>query len=106
MAQGQLKKPSKPSKSSTSSSSSNSNSKATSGKITKKGSRTITPKKASLVRQAKLNKKFTAGLTAKTEAMLGARAGHLEMLGQGKGGKKGQKGQNTGSSKRGEKSGG
>ncbi|KAJ9603557.1 hypothetical protein H2200_011743 [Cladophialophora chaetospira] len=78
MAQGLVKKPSKPV-----------STKATSGGITKKGSRTITPKKAKLVKQAKLNKKFTAGLTAKTEAMLGARAGHLELLGQGK--KKGDK---------------
>ncbi|KAL2430277.1 hypothetical protein ABEF95_003512 [Exophiala dermatitidis] len=72
MAQGQVKKPSKPTAS-----------KPSSG-ITKKGSRTITPKKAKLLKQAKLNKKFTAGLTAKTEAMLGERAGHLEMLGQGR----------------------
>lgn len=78
MAQGQIKKPS--SKPSTS--------KSSSSGITKKGSRSITPKKAKLVKQAKLNKKFTAGLTAKTEAMLGARAGHLEMLGQGKKNKK------------------
>ncbi|RVX75207.1 hypothetical protein B0A52_00559 [Exophiala mesophila] len=52
--------------------------------VTKKGSRTITPKKAKLAKQAKMNKKFTSGLTAKTEAMLGARAGHLELLGQGR----------------------
>ncbi|EXJ73628.1 uncharacterized protein A1O5_03390 [Cladophialophora psammophila CBS 110553] len=72
MAQGQVKKSSNPS----------SNKLSTSGGITKKGSRTITPKKAKLLKQAKINKKYTAGLTAKTEAMLGARAGHLEMLGQ------------------------
>lgn len=52
--------------------------------VTKKGSRTFTPKKAKLAKQAKMNKKFTSGLTAKTEAMLGARAGHLELLGQGR----------------------
>ncbi|OAL24286.1 hypothetical protein AYO20_10713 [Fonsecaea nubica] len=74
MAQGQIKKSSK----------SSSTKLSTSGGITKKGSRTITPKKAKLLKQAKLNKKYTAGLTAKTEAMLGARAGHLEMLGQAK----------------------
>lgn len=73
MAQGLLKKPSKSTTSKTSSSG-----------VTKKGSRTITPKKAKLLKQAKINKKFTAGLTAKTEAMLGERAGHLEMLGQGR----------------------
>jgi len=73
MAQGQIKKPSK-----------QSSSRPSSSGVTKKGSRTITPKKAKLLRQAKINKKYTAGLTAKTEAMLGERAGHLEMLGQGR----------------------
>ncbi|KEF53751.1 uncharacterized protein A1O9_10152 [Exophiala aquamarina CBS 119918] len=72
MAQGIVKKPSaKP----TSSSSSG---------ITKKGTRSITPKKARLLKQNKINKKYTAGLTARTEAMLGQRAGHLELLGQGR----------------------
>ncbi|KIW11546.1 hypothetical protein PV08_10847 [Exophiala spinifera] len=76
MAQGLLKKSSsKTAKPSASSKSAG---------VTKKGRGTITPKKAKLVKQAKINKKFTAGLTAKTEAMLGARAGHLEMLGQGR----------------------
>ncbi len=73
MAQGLLKKPSKPA----------GPSKSSTG-ITKKGSRTINPKKAKLLQQAKINKKYTAGLTAKTEAMLGERAGHLEMLGKGR----------------------
>ncbi|KAJ4165827.1 hypothetical protein LMH87_007440 [Akanthomyces muscarius] len=36
----------------------------------------------------KLNKKFTSGLTAKTEQLLGERAGHLELIGKGKKGKK------------------
>jgi hypothetical protein len=53
-------------------------------KITKKGSRAITPKKAKLLAQAKMNKKFSGQLTAKTEQMLGAKAGHLEILGQGR----------------------
>ncbi len=79
MAQGLLKKSSKPA-----------STKPTSAGITKKGARTVAPRKAKLARQAKLNKKFTAGLTAKTEIMLGAKAGHLEMLGQGK--KKGKEG--------------
>jgi len=52
--------------------------------ITKKGARTFAPKKAKLAKQAKLNKKFTAGLTAQTEKMLGERAGHLEMLSGGR----------------------
>jgi len=76
MAQGLVKKHSKPSASKSAHS-------ASSG-ITKKGSRTVTPKKAKLIKQAKINKKFTAGLTAQTEKMLGERAGHLEMLGLGK----------------------
>ncbi|KAM4065490.1 hypothetical protein HRG_004205 [Hirsutella rhossiliensis] len=32
----------------------------------------------------KVHKKFTSGLTAKTEALLGERAGHLELIGKGK----------------------
>ena len=52
--------------------------------VTKKGSRSIPPRKAALVRQAKLNKKLAGGLIADTEKMLGARAGHLEMLGKSK----------------------
>lgn len=32
----------------------------------------------------KVQKKFTAGLVAKTELMLGERAGHLEMIGKGR----------------------
>lgn len=44
-------------------------------------------------------KQFTAGLTAKTEALLGERAGHLELIG-GKGGKKAlRKGSKGGSKK-------
>lgn len=86
MAQGLLKKAAAPRTTTKPGSSS-----AHSAGVTKKGSRTFTPKKAKLAKQAKLNKKFTSGLTAKTEAMLGARAGHLELLGQG-GKKKGAAG--------------
>lgn len=32
----------------------------------------------------KTHKKFTSGLTAKTEALLGERVGHLELIGKGK----------------------
>lgn len=46
----------------------------------------------------KVLKKFTSGLVAKTEALLGERAGHLELIGQGK--KKGAKLQVKGGSKR------
>ena len=52
--------------------------------ITKKGGRTIAPKKNNLRKQQKITKKLSAGLTAETEKMLGERAGHLEMLGSGR----------------------
>ena len=74
MAQGLLKKATKPSGKKASQSSG----------ILKKGARTFAPKNAKLQKQAKLNKKFTSGLTAQTEAMLGQRVGHLELLGQKK----------------------
>jgi Protein of unknown function (DUF2462) len=66
--------------------------------VTKKGARTIAPKNTFLVKQQKMKKKFSAGLTAKTEKMLGEKVGHLEMLGTGKKrkgdvSKKGDKGQ-------------
>ncbi|CAL3967591.1 hypothetical protein PZA11_003848 [Diplocarpon coronariae] len=51
----------------------------------KKGARSIAPRKQVLVRNAKMTKKHSAGLTAMTERTLGAKAGHLELL---KGGKK------------------
>ncbi|KAI9801910.1 MAG: hypothetical protein M1833_002224 [Piccolia ochrophora] len=50
----------------------------------KKGARAIAPKKATLVRQKKITKKHSAGLTAKTERLLAERVGHLEMLGGAK----------------------
>jgi len=37
-----------------------------------------------LVKQEKITKKYTAGLTGKTERALAEKAGHLEMLGGGK----------------------
>jgi hypothetical protein len=52
--------------------------------ITKKGARTIAPKNVNLIKQKKMTKKFSAGLTAKTEKMLGAKVGHLELLDGGK----------------------
>lgn len=57
---------------------------STKGGVTKKGARTIAPKKANLVKQQKMAKKLSAGLTAKTEQMLGERVGHLELLEAGK----------------------
>jgi hypothetical protein len=51
--------------------------------ITKKGGRIIAPKKLNLIKAQKMTKKLSGGLMAQTEKMLGAKAGHLEMLGQG-----------------------
>jgi Protein of unknown function (DUF2462) len=74
MAQGAFKaRPSKPSGSSGSHSSKRG--------ITKKGARTVAPKKVNLVKQQQITRKFSAGLTAKTEKMLGQKVGHLELLG-------------------------
>lgn len=50
----------------------------------KKGQRTIAPKKKHLVSQKKITKKYTAGLTGKTERALAEKVGHLEMLSGGK----------------------
>ncbi|KZF24523.1 hypothetical protein L228DRAFT_266851 [Xylona heveae TC161] len=50
----------------------------------KKGQRQIAPKKADLVKKQKLAKKFSGGLTAKTERNLAEKAGHLELLASAK----------------------
>jgi len=76
MAQGQIKKTSAP----TLKSSSRNNNAG----VTKKGLGDKNPKKARLAKAVKINKKFTAGLTAQTEKMLGEKAGHLEMIGKGR----------------------
>jgi Protein of unknown function (DUF2462) len=60
--------------------------------IAKKGARTIAPKNVTLMKQKNMTKKFSAGLTAKTEKMLGAKVGHLELL---EGGKKRKGGEST-----------
>ena len=52
------------------------------------GARVIKPKKASLLKANKTNKKHTSGMTAMTEKSLAGKAGHLEML---RGGKKDRK---------------
>ncbi|KAF2795142.1 hypothetical protein K505DRAFT_360467 [Melanomma pulvis-pyrius CBS 109.77] len=54
----------------------------------KRGNRVIKPKKASLISQNVIMKSRSAGLATKTEAMLGQKAGHLELL---KGGKRDKK---------------
>jgi Protein of unknown function (DUF2462) len=69
-------------------------------RLRKNGARTIAPKNASLVKKQKITKKYSAGLTAKTEKMLEEKAGHLELLGSGarkKGRREAQRdvGQNT-----------
>ncbi|KAL2115789.1 hypothetical protein VTJ04DRAFT_10044 [Mycothermus thermophilus] len=58
-----------------------------SGKQQAKKSGVSKPKKTKSTAD-KLQKKFTAGLVAKTEKMLGERAGHLELIGKGR--KKGE----------------
>ncbi|KAH8671331.1 hypothetical protein BX600DRAFT_510012 [Xylariales sp. PMI_506] len=60
------------------------------GGKTKKGARVAKSKKAS--NADRLQKKYSAGLVAKTEKLLGERAGHLEMLGKGRTGKGGKDG--------------
>jgi hypothetical protein len=49
---------------------------------TKKGARVAKSKKATSA--DKIQKKFAAGIVAKTERLLGERAGHLEMIGKGR----------------------
>ncbi|KAH8156225.1 hypothetical protein CIB48_g12020 [Xylaria polymorpha] len=49
---------------------------------TKKGARVVKSKKGSAA--DKLQRKLAAGITNKTERMLGERAGHLELIGPGK----------------------
>ncbi|KAI1211563.1 uncharacterized protein F4807DRAFT_458457 [Annulohypoxylon truncatum] len=48
----------------------------------KKGARVTKAKKASAA--DKMQKKFAAGMVAKTEKLLGERAGHLELIGKGR----------------------
>lgn len=73
MAQGQLKKKATSTKTG-----------RNTGGITKKHLGNKNPKSQKLIKAQKINKKFTSGLTAQTEKMLGERAGHLELLGQKK----------------------
>lgn len=75
MAQGQIKK---------SSTSTKPAARSTNSGITKKHLGTKKSKNAKIIKAANINKKFTSGLTEQTERMLGARAGHLEMIGKGR----------------------
>ncbi|KAH7633076.1 hypothetical protein B0T09DRAFT_380558 [Sordaria sp. MPI-SDFR-AT-0083] len=52
------------------------------GKTPKKSG--VSKVKKNKTKADKVQKKFTAGMVAKTEKMLGARAGHLELIGKGK----------------------
>jgi hypothetical protein len=54
----------------------------------KQASKITKPKQRSKGNPDKVHRKFTSGMTARTEALLGERAGHLELIGQGKKGKK------------------
>lgn len=48
-------------------------------------------KKPKSTKADKLQKKYTSGMVTKTEALLGERAGHLELIGKGKKAKKDEK---------------
>lgn len=48
-------------------------------------------KKPKSTKADKLQKKYTSGMVSKTEALLGERAGHLELIGKGKKAKKDEK---------------
>ncbi|KAJ5625867.1 hypothetical protein N7510_002176 [Penicillium lagena] len=74
MAQGIIKKTTKPS----------AGPRRPPSKTTKPGPRQVAPKKISLIKQNKLNKKISSGLVAKTERTLAQKAGHLEILAGGK----------------------
>ncbi|CAL5867602.1 uncharacterized protein PFLUO_LOCUS1821 [Penicillium psychrofluorescens] len=74
MAQGAIKKTTKPS----------AGPKRPPSKTTRPGPRQIAPKKTSLIKQQKLNKKISSGLVGKTERTLAQKAGHLEILAGGK----------------------
>jgi hypothetical protein len=72
MAQGALKKTSKPA----------SMARKNKPQPPKKGARVCKAKRGSAA--DKLQRKLAAGITTKTERLLGERAGHLELIGPGK----------------------
>ncbi|KAF7592774.1 hypothetical protein BBP40_012532 [Aspergillus hancockii] len=69
----------------------------------KRGPRQIAPKKLSLIKQQKMTKKLTAGLTTRTERTLAQRAGHLELLAGGKKDRKAEKAKENNNSNKGGK---
>ncbi|KAI1355197.1 hypothetical protein F5Y01DRAFT_271139 [Xylaria sp. FL0043] len=76
MAQGAPKKTSKPAAMS---------GRANKPQPPKKGARVVKAKKGKGSSAAdKLQRKLAAGITSKTERLLGERAGHLELIGPGK----------------------
>ncbi|KAM7208711.1 hypothetical protein V8F20_000874 [Naviculisporaceae sp. PSN 640] len=75
MAQGALKKNATPNPGKAGRTSHGTKNKA--GSINK-------PKKAKKASTDKIHKKFTSGMVARTEAMLGEKAGHLELIGKGR----------------------
>ncbi|OTA70091.1 hypothetical protein K449DRAFT_393113 [Hypoxylon sp. EC38] len=81
MAQGTFKSK-KPSSTTTSTSTSSATARKAKPQPPKKGARVAKAKKASAA--DKMRKKFAAGLVAKTEKLLGERAGHLELIGKGR----------------------
>lgn len=89
MAQGAVKKTFKPNPSAK-------GGKSTARQAAKKGG-VSKPKKPKTTAD-KMQKKYTAGLVAKTEQMLGERAGHLELIGKGR--KKGEEQKFKGGSRR------
>ena len=60
----------------------------------------VSKPKKSKVSGDKVLRKFTSGMTAQTEAILGERAGHLELIGKGKKGKTDKKTSFKGGSKK------
>lgn len=83
MAQGSaIKKPSAPKASSKPSG----NARKAQPQQPKKGARVIKPKssKGGKASADKMMRRLNAGLTAKTEKILGERAGHLELIGAGR----------------------
>ena len=65
----------------------------------KQSGRVVKPKKAKSSAADRVTKKFSSGLILKTEAMLGERAGHLELIGKGKKGGKTEASKKGGSKK-------
>ena len=66
----------------------------------KPAGRVAKPKKANKTSIDKIQRKFTSGLAAKTEQLLGERAGHLELIGKGKKADKSDKGKNKGGTRK------